>query len=341
MSKRASPTVVGSFFLGALGLLIAAVALFGSGTLFSEKHLHVLYFEGSVAGLQIGSPVTVRGVRIGSVTEIRLLLEPTALVALIPVYVELEPGSIVVPSGTGTSRALMPELIKKGLRARLVSTSFVTGQLAIDLEFLPDTPVRLVGADKSRTEIPTVPSKMEELTRKLEQLPLDDLVSSGMQALEGINRLVQRPELAAAIGDAGQILAELRRTLTQIRPDLTAAAADMRAAMAEIASAAKKVGVEIAPVSQEAQRMLRQVRESVSRVETSLNAALTRAGPMFVEVGQAADSLEKLTTPQSQLMFELTATLREFQSAARNIKGLAETLERSPEALLRGRAGGR
>src|SRR3546814_17667601 len=84
MSRRASPTVVGSFFLGALGLLIAAVALFGSGMLFSEKRAYILYFEGSVAGLQIGSPVTVRGVRIGSVTEVRLLLDPGALVALIP-----------------------------------------------------------------------------------------------------------------------------------------------------------------------------------------------------------------------------------------------------------------
>src|SRR3546814_7465571 len=143
----------------------------------------------------------------------------------------------------------------------------------------------------------TLARKRDGRKHKREQLPSGELFTSVVQALEGINALVQRPELAAAIGDAGQVMAEVKTALSQIRPDLAAAAADMRSAMAEIASAARKVDIEIAPLSQEAQRTLRQVRESASRVDESLNRALTRAGPLSGELTDAADSFERMTKP--------------------------------------------
>jgi paraquat-inducible protein B len=341
MSKRISPTIVGTFFLGALALAIAAIALFGSGALFADRRNYVLYFEGSVAGLQLGSPVTYRGVRVGSVTDIRLILDADALVALIPVYIQLEPERIELSAGRADDRVMMPALIEKGLRGQLVSTSFVTGQLAVDLQFHPGTPAKLVGAERTRIEIPTVPSRMAELTRKLEQLPLEELISSGVDALQGIKTLVERPELASAIGDAGQMMVELKTVISRIGPDVAAAAGDMRIAMAEIASAAGKADQQIVPLSQEAQGALRQVRESVTKLEVALNSTLARAGPMLTEIAQAADSVEKLTTPQSRLIVELLATLREFQTGARSIKTLADTLDRNPEALLRGKPGGR
>src|SRR3546814_18579479 len=89
---------------------------------------------------------------------------------------------------------------------------------------------------------------MDELTHKLEQLPIDELVTSAVQALEGINALVQRPELAAALGDAGQVMAGVKTALSQIRPHLAGAAAAMRSALAEHASGARKGEMEVAPI---------------------------------------------------------------------------------------------
>ncbi len=47
-----------------------------------------MFFEGSVKGLNEGSPVNFRGVKIGSVTELKF--DPKDLVFLIPVYVEID-----------------------------------------------------------------------------------------------------------------------------------------------------------------------------------------------------------------------------------------------------------
>jgi ABC-type transporter Mla subunit MlaD len=46
------------------------VLAFGGGRYFETKDKAVLFFQGSLAGLDVGSPVNLRGVRVGSVTGI-------------------------------------------------------------------------------------------------------------------------------------------------------------------------------------------------------------------------------------------------------------------------------
>jgi len=71
MSKKTNKTLIGGFVVGALALAVVAVLIFGGGKFFSEKVKYVLYFESSVKGLNVGAPVIFKGIRIGSVTEIR------------------------------------------------------------------------------------------------------------------------------------------------------------------------------------------------------------------------------------------------------------------------------
>ena len=76
MSQRASPTLIGSFVVGAIVLLLVGIFLLGSGELFKKRYRFVCYFEDSVNGLREGSPVKFKGVEIGSVDQIRLPLGP-------------------------------------------------------------------------------------------------------------------------------------------------------------------------------------------------------------------------------------------------------------------------
>ena len=56
-SKRASPTLIGVFVLGALAIALAGLAVFGSGKLFRRTAQFVMVFGGSVNGLSVGAPV--------------------------------------------------------------------------------------------------------------------------------------------------------------------------------------------------------------------------------------------------------------------------------------------
>ena len=67
--KRGNPALIGLFIIGAIVLMVAGVIIVGSGKFFVHTVRAVMYFDGSVQGLQIGAPVTFRGVKIGSVAR--------------------------------------------------------------------------------------------------------------------------------------------------------------------------------------------------------------------------------------------------------------------------------
>ena len=81
MSKQVSPTLIGSFFLAALGLVIIAILMFGGGSFFKKHHQFVLFFhtENNLNGLNVGAPVKLEGVKIGEVKEVALLLDDLIL----------------------------------------------------------------------------------------------------------------------------------------------------------------------------------------------------------------------------------------------------------------------
>src|SRR5512143_1986566 len=97
MSKKANKTLIGAFVVGAIALIIAGVVIFGSGKLFAPVRKFVMVFAGSVKGLNVGSAVIFRGVKIGAVTDIQLRVDPKNMTAVIPVYVEIDPRKITVP----------------------------------------------------------------------------------------------------------------------------------------------------------------------------------------------------------------------------------------------------
>ena len=70
MSKQASKTVIGAFVLGAIVLFVAGILAFGSGKFFEKKHTVVMFFPGSVKGLDVGAPLKIKGVKIGTVSDI-------------------------------------------------------------------------------------------------------------------------------------------------------------------------------------------------------------------------------------------------------------------------------
>ena len=91
MKKQINPTRIGVFVVGAIALAVAAVIVFGSGRFFTEKETYISFFEGSVFGLNQGASVVCRGVKIGSVTDIKLLSEPEGMKIYIAVLYEIEP----------------------------------------------------------------------------------------------------------------------------------------------------------------------------------------------------------------------------------------------------------
>src|SRR3954466_4259375 len=101
MRKKLSPTLIGAFVLGAIGLLVATIFILGSGKLFLHSRDFVLYFDGSVNGLRVGAPVKFKGVEIGSVKDILLRLGSDMSVQRIPVIIRVDAEKITKRGGRG------------------------------------------------------------------------------------------------------------------------------------------------------------------------------------------------------------------------------------------------
>jgi len=193
----------------------------------------VLYFDGSVRGLTTGAPVEFRGIRIGSVREVRLELDPETLDFKLPVVVEIEPERIMDVTRGPAPEAVLESLVERGLRARLQTGSLLTGQLFVELDMYPDSELRLRGAGgMGYPELPTVPGAMETITASIENLvaqldavELDKISANLLGTLEGTNALANAPELQRMLGDVEESMAALRGILKQVE------AADMEATL--------------------------------------------------------------------------------------------------------------
>lgn len=188
MSKEPSKKKIGVFVTTGFLLLFGAVILLTGPKFFKRIEHQVLYFDGSVGGLNIGSQVVFKGVPIGKVEQIRLMADVDAADFSIPVYIAIDPEKI--QSGAHKKlnkkegRKLLNEMIEKGLRARLTVQSIITGQMMIELDMMPGTHASFKGnQDDDIVEIPTVASSFQELSQRLEQMPI-------RETLEGIKTLL-------------------------------------------------------------------------------------------------------------------------------------------------------
>lgn len=137
-----------------------------------ESNYVVMYFEESIQGLNVGSPVMFKGVEIGKVARIRLLTNIKEGTFKTPVFVSFE-GKKALRSGSDGSisaKMVLHSLIEKGLRARLVSASYLTGQLMIELNMDPTSPAILHGTG-TYMEIPTVLSSFGMISKDLQEIP--------------------------------------------------------------------------------------------------------------------------------------------------------------------------
>jgi len=319
MSKKMNKALIGAFVTGAIGLLVIAVLIFGSGKFFAPTKKFVMFFEGSVKGLNVGSPVMFHGVKIGEVTEIQLRLNPKDMTAVIPVYIEINPKNFTVPEEVEKkvmeskkyTYIFIKPLIEKGLKAQLQMQSFVTGQLMINLDFLPEKPMKMVGLEKKYPEIPTVPTTMEELSKTISDLPLKEIVTKLDLTIDGIQKLVNSPETKESVESLNVTLKNTQKLVQHIEEQID----PLMSSFTKTSDAAHDTLVQAKSTISTLDGTLKSTQDTLKQAEKTLG--------MFSE--------------ESPMTYELNATLRELSATSRSMKSLSDYLERHPEALLRGK----
>src|SRR3954471_10050928 len=137
MKTKVSPAIVGAFVIGAFALGIVSLLAFGGFSFFARPDRFVVYFDESTHGLDLGSPVKLRGVRVGRVVSLNLRYDEPTNRSAIAVVCELNKDVVTDPSGSviDIDRTKLETLVRRGLRARLDMAGFATGLLFVQLDF--------------------------------------------------------------------------------------------------------------------------------------------------------------------------------------------------------------
>jgi paraquat-inducible protein B len=332
VSKPVNPMAIGGFLIAGLTLLITALLVFGGGQFFKPKLHWVVYFDSSLNGLNVGAPVKVQGVQVGTVKEIVLQMDLKQNRLMKPVVLEIEPGSLVNSQGEALQPALtdqenherLQRFVDAGLRARLELQSLLTGLLYVDLDFHPNYETHLTGLNyKDYPEVPAIPTAVDEVkgalekvVTKIKDMPLDSMVRDLSATLAQIRLIVvsdetrqSREALARTLLEAEQLLADLNR---QLPPLIT-----------ETRQTVKEAGGIVKDLRAEAKPVLAAARQSLLKATAMLEGA--KGAMANIADTTAGDSA-------------LQESLVELRDAARSIRLLSDYLEQHPDSLIYGKS---
>jgi phospholipid/cholesterol/gamma-HCH transport system substrate-binding protein len=325
VSARTHARAVGVFVLGAVALVLAAILLLSSGKWLARRDRFSVYFPGSVKGLSDGAPVTFRGVKVGQVEDVQAILtdRPEALIQ-IEVVIDVEHSVVAVPPGQAVPAALDPHashevfahgLLDRGIRARLISASFLTGQKYIDLDFLPEEPARFAGLRPRYTELPTTPTAMEKLgdraetiVNKLADLPVDQMLDDLRTTLQAAREVMESHDLRDTLAAASRSARKMESTLAQL--ETTFQTADQT-----LGSLRSETG----PTADEARQTLRGFRATAERAQESL------------------DVLKGTLRGTDDTRLTATQALDQLSHTMQAVRNLVEYLQTHPEAVVMGK----
>ncbi len=270
---------------------------------YSEKVKFLLHFDSSVRGLSAGAPVELRGIRIGTVTDVHMEYDIETRVFTIPVTIEIEPQRIQVSGDLSNDKpyAGTETLVERGLRAQLKSGNLVTGQLYVSLDFYPQSRPAEVKYGGLYPELPTVPSQLDEITRsvtsvldEISSLPLKELMGDMRKTVQGMEKLVNAPQVLESINSLNNSLNAVEDMAVNLDREMTPLVATLK-------------------------ETVEQAQVTLSTVQTTFQSA------------------EGMIGEDSEVRYDLTRLLRELTETARSIRFLADYLEQNPNALISGK----
>jgi paraquat-inducible protein B len=314
MSAPTNQWKLGAFVVGSVAIaLVAAVALTAQ-TMQAVTVTYTSYFDEAVTGLEVGSPVRYRGVKIGNVSGIDVAPDRRHVEIVYSLGVKVLGRLKLAGTSHGKeTRILMPP----ELRVQLASTGLTgTKYLQIDFFDTGGVPPPVLPFPVPENYIPATPSTMKGLedavVRAVDMIPvlvrdIGSLVARVNVILDDVNRRGVPGRAAATLDTANSLLASLRNKLGQLRVD---------------------------ELSRDAAATLKGASAALAKMKGLLDHIDGNDG-LLASVQRTSDSLSDVAGPQ--LGASLDETGRDLREAAVAVRQLVEALQRDPDMLIKGK----
>ena len=276
-------------------------------------------FENSVSGLTKGSEVRFQGLRVGEVTDLTAVVaedRDTARV-LLRTILAIEPSRIGLGEGTTTDEALsfLSDFVRQGLRARLVTGNILSGSLVVELIEVPDAPPAVMNmAAEPFPQIPTTRSNItdvadsaEDVLQRINDLPIEQLMSGAIDLMDSLERLASEDSLRAAPASLTALLDDARGLINS--DDIARIPTEIRASITELNTIIAQAQ------SSDTVGRLNAAIDSVTEVANDINSATAN-------LPQISAQLEALANKANQL--DLDGLLVAARDTINNIDGIVQ-----------------
>ena len=317
MSLEKRKARVGAFIIGAITLLVVGILALGGLKYFAGESAFHLYFTNSISGLNVGSPVLLRGVTMGSVTRIALVGSANNDDITTVVSIQFNKDGFYLPSGKtvqdeNEEQELMREMVSKGLRAQLQTASLVTGQSCIMLDFFPETTAEFHSSDPL-TEVPTIKSPIQTLSQTFRKVPIEKIANDLQLSIHQLNEIL----LSGRIENTLKAVEDTFTTMNTLLKGFEKAPA-----------LTERILTNVAEGTRDTPQMMADLRKSVADFSKTMN-----------EVQAVVANAKNMVDPNSSLATQLNNLVRDGAAASRALRHFADTLDRNPESILQGRKG--
>ncbi len=297
--------LLGTFVITGSALILGAVAVLGDQSFRREEVMMETYINESVTGLEVGSPLKFRGVRLGKVEEISLVNRDYETdMDYVLVRVAIYPELLDLPEGQDMAIATR-QRVAEGMRVKIAQAN-ITGSAYLEAEYVPlERRSQALDIDwqPKHPYVPSTPSTLLRFTHSLDKV-LANLADTDLQALVASATLAfNRVDKVLEDVQVGQLSQDLHATLNEAKEAFTT----MRALLDDPNT--------------------RGLLQHLDLTMTDLQGLLQRTD-------KTMQNLQGMVQGRSQDVGTILANLR---GLTQNLQTLSSTLERYPSLLLLGK----
>ncbi|WP_020395967.1 intermembrane transport protein PqiB [Thiolinea disciformis] len=322
---------------------------------YQDRLYYTLYFNNSVRGLVEKAPVEYKGIRVGQVEKVSLLMDKSTQDLRIPVLISVEPQRFSESISLDLAPALMENLVAKGMRAKLQSGNFLTGQVFVDLDFSePDEHIK-IARGQFYDVFPTVSQpSLQDLMNTANQVAQDlqrttasirQLVDSDevKKVVKNANSLLVETqttmqEAQAALADARRVMQTVNaQTLPNFSKDMNQASNSFTRSLNSLTGNVGQMSNNFSQLSATTEKSIQTLTNSWAPTGRDISASSVELNKTLQRLQGSLGHLDRVMAKNSPTQYQLTEMLDELTAMSRAVRTLAESLQRQPESLLRGR----
>jgi ABC-type transporter Mla subunit MlaD len=273
MSSKPHYFAIGLFVLIGIALGIVGIISFSSDAMRDPSLFMETYVDESVQGIDVGTPFKFRGVKIGSVHEIKIVIEEYKTDKMY-IMIRVAIDENLLSTKPEEFSELVIQQVARGMRIKIVPQG-ITGLAFLDADLYPEGLTEPLPIDWEPTYgyIPSTPSMMAVLSKSLERITADinslDLVAMG-ENIESItsNLNASAQDISKITHDTADISDEVMKNVKTASSDLTAMVTDVRATVLDSDANIEQILTNLRYITEETRELIRMIKRTPSMLLT-------------------------------------------------------------------------